>query len=115
MASAKTTEMPTVATITAGQPGWPISTIVNAPTMISSPWAKLIRPMIPKMSPIPSAYRAYCDPKVTASMTCWRKTVTALDPQVRGREVLHPQDLLLRARVRDAPRAKDVRAVGELD
>src|SRR2546421_262511 len=48
-------------------------------------------------------------------MTCWRKTVTALDPQVRGREVLHPQDLLLRARVRDAPRAKDVGAVGELD
>ena len=33
-------------------------TSANAPTMTSSPWAKLIRRMIPKMSAIPSAKRA---------------------------------------------------------
>ena len=63
MASAKTIATAMVATTTTGQGGWPMRTIAYAPTMISSPWAKLISRMIPKISAIPSAKSANWDPR----------------------------------------------------
>ena len=49
--------------------------------MISSPWAKLIRLMIPKISATPSANSAYRLPSETASMTFWiRRRVGEREP-----------------------------------
>ena len=56
-----------------------ISTRAYAPAMISSPWAKLISLMTPKMSAMPSANSAYRLPSEIASIASWitRSVVTS--------------------------------------
>ena len=52
-------------------PGRGTSTSTYAPAMISSPWAKLIRRMIPKITAMPSANSAYRLPSAIASIASW--------------------------------------------
>ena len=83
--------------------------------MISSPWAKLTSRMIPKITAMPSANRAYRLPSAMASIASWMTSwaVTSASgarrqkPEVRGVEAAHAR------RARPAcPRARCGRSAG---
>src|SRR5918911_1701224 len=84
----------------------------------SSPWAKLIRPMIEKSIARPSASSAYVEPSERPLMHCWTNSCSVMsfrDAEVGGLHAPVPAELLRRPLGLDRAHAHQVRAVAALE
>src|SRR2546423_5660702 len=85
----------------------------------SSPWAKLIRPMIEKSIASPSASSAYVEPSESPLMHCWTNSCSVIrsfrDAEVGGRHAAVAAELRRRPLRLDRTDAHQVRAVADAE
>src|SRR5437763_6899880 len=85
----------------------------------SSPWAKLIRPMIEKSIASPSASSAYVEPSERPLMHCWTNSCSVIrsfrHTEVGGLHAAVAAELLGRSLDLDPAHAHEVRAVADAE